>query len=140
MESAATARFYEALSLAHEYPTEALASAYLMGYTAECLLKSAYGRILGLPSVQPIYTHLVGSGLTGRRLHDLHALLELCFVSRSIPLTTLEMSAFRKNVTSVQQNHSVLLRYKSFPVNLQELSEIYESVDWIRANHTVLWS
>lgn len=140
MESAADQRLQEAVALALEFPRHAITSAYLMGYTVECTLKAAFGRILGLAVSDDLYQALLSSTLQRNRLHDLNALLGLCNLARSQPLKLNDSDAFTKHVQITKNNSDVIFRYKTVPVTLEDLTDLYNSVDWIMRNRSLLWS
>ena len=142
MEAAAQNRLLDALAVAMERPTEALGCAYLLGYSVECTLKAALGRILGLALAQPVYPALKNA-VGPQGLHDPNALLEACLLGRrvrSTPLSALDEGVWRTRVASIRLASAVGFRYKSVPLLLTELEPMLRDVEWIIAYAEGLWT
>ena len=135
------------------------AAIYLLGYSAEMLLKLAYCRLdstIGLTDLvmgrlvvaearwRAIYQR---SSLTRRDqkfdMHDLIALLVSIEDGRlqfsKPPLTVSQIRSLNDCVFTVYENWWVAMRYRSRYATLREATQVLEAVEWLRSNHQQLW-
>jgi hypothetical protein len=152
LERASRERFLDALALATAAEERPTGAAYLAGYAAEILLKTAYYRVRGLAQSDDVAGELRGMqaraselGCTwraGRYRHDLLDLASLLVQERQIrgePFDSYFAAALAGHVVNLTQNWSEQLRYKDVLASAQELTELFESVIWILNSYETLW-
>ena len=147
MELAAEQRYWDSLTLALTGTGVETGAVYLLGYAVEVLLKTAYFRVVSVPSGQDIGSPLLAARRSaawrGGNLHNLTSWFELLNDARylqgnawSIPTAT----AIELRVLTVSSHWRESLRYTSFAATNAELEEVFGSVDWLIGNYSLLWS
>jgi hypothetical protein len=146
MELAAEQRFWDGLALASGVVDHRLGGVYLLGYSAEMLLKTAYFRFVGVPPGDDIAPYLravrAHALWRGRNLHDLRSWLDFLLDFRRAqghPVALSIAGLARIQVLAVDVHWRESLRYASLRPLDQELNQVYESVEWLRNNHALLW-
>jgi len=146
MEQTAAQRFWDALALATGDAGHEAGAIYLLGYVAEMLLKTAYFRVVSVPTGQNITSHLQGArthaSWRGGNLHNLRSWVILLGDVRAIqgnPWSAVTATTIERHVLTVNSHWRESLRYTSFAATGAELEEVFASVDWLRFNHFLLW-
>lgn len=148
MELAAAARYWDGLSLAINDRDRATGAVYLMGYTVEMLLKTAYYRARGLAPTDSVAAHLKGVRSQAdwhgcNNFHDLVAWAKFLVAVRAnmkSPLDPVMGGAVVTYAAQLQSHWSEALRYRSSVASEVELHDVLRSVEWFQANYSALWS
>ena len=153
---AAEERYWEALELIVQ--GRPFAGIYLVGYTAEMLLKTAAFRFDGAqpgdfvaPRLRPAksYGANVFPTIPYENAHSLRfwvAFLEQKRVAAGLPLPNALNVELTRRVDRVHNTWWVSMRYRSAAVASMvsaaqmETIDLLEDVDWLRKYHTDLWS
>jgi hypothetical protein len=127
------------------------AGMYLMGYSAEMLLKTAYFRYSGAQPSDRISALLAPAQQTAKRLipgvspegnHSLRywaLLLRAKRSQRNHPLPGIIDASFVSRTRRLHQNWWVGMRYRPDSSEPLEVLSLRDDVDWLRANHGKLW-
>jgi G3E family GTPase len=151
MESAALQRYFDGLSLATSESDRFTGALYVLGYTAEILVKTAYYRVRGAGPADDVAAELRGMPARARYLgldwqgnrHNLENLAELLVNERAFggfAMDALFAAEFQAHVSNVGAHWSEVLRYKGTVAFESELVAVFESVEWLVDNHAQLWS
>lgn len=153
LEQAGQERFFDALALATGPEPRPTGAAYLAGYAAEILLKTAYYRVRGVgqlddvtPELRGMETRAVELGYvwrSGRNRHDLLALAGLLAQereARGMAFDPYFATTLSGHVVTITGHWSEQLRYKDVVASETELAELFESVSWIVDNYGILGS
>lgn len=148
-ELAANARYLEGHNLM--FRGYGGAGMYLMGYSAEMLLKSAYFRYSGAQPSDRILALLAPAQQTAKRLipgvspegnHSLRYWALLLRAKRSRqndPLPGSIDAAFVSRTRRLYQNWWVGMRYRPDLSQPMENLSVLDDMDWLRANYEKLW-
>lgn len=142
MEAAAESRWYDAAAIEMGRPKAALGCAYLLGYVAECTLKAALGRIVGLADTDDLFVGAIRNVPNSGR-HDARALLEACLqerTPRSGIVAVLDVGEWNRHVGNVADNTDVAFRYRSLAIAWADVVPLYDDVNWIFAHAPELWT
>lgn len=146
--AAATKRYREGCALAA--CEERLGALYLLGYSAEMLIKAAYFRHIGKGPDDPIRDGDRGSahirakqfGVSPKRnFHDIRWWLDLLIQSRRSSPRPYEVqlaSQLTKHGRIVDENWRETLRYRTNRPRERELAGVTESVQWLLRHYRVL--
>lgn len=127
------------------------AGVYLLGYTAEMLLKNAYFRFTGAQPGDLIQPRLGPARNVGRSYiphvphesyHSLHfwaLLLRETRRRQHRPLADDVDAPFMSRTRRLHQNWSVEMRYQRDQAQPREVQSVYEDVTWLRDNSVALW-
>lgn len=127
------------------------AGMYLMGYSAEMLLKSAYFRFSGAQPADRIAALLGPAQQTAQRLipgvpretfHSLRfwaLLLRAKRRQQNDPLPAALDAPFVSRTRRLYQNWWIGMRYRPDSAQPREALILLDDVDWLRANHGKLW-
>jgi len=150
MEKAAEERFWDGLTLLLSEENRGTGGIYLLGYTAEILLKTAFFRFIGIAGTEDLWikgggfdTAKTHSGWKGKNLHDLLGWIDLLIDERTTagkPLNPVIAGQADLHVKLVNNHWREILRYKYTDASDNEIAEVYQGVEWIRDNHHLLWS
>jgi len=146
MEAAGHDRYWDALACSCD--NREFGACYLIGYTVEMALKTAYFSFLGVPPADDLGPRLNmvrrSPMFQGRRrnLHHLLAWAELLVETRTQrgrPLNPLVASALLIRVGEFVWNWSEVMRYRASVGAEDEAIRLFRGADWILANHLQLW-
>ena len=143
---AAGARYAEGSWLATH--GDRLASIYLLGYSAEMLLKAAFFRLEGYGPGDPLPLKSAPAyarswGLAGpRNLHDLPWWATLLVERRKLdgrPYPLAFSSSLVANVNHTYRNWREYLRYRTNRPTAGEVAEVRHSVTWLMGQYRFLY-
>jgi hypothetical protein len=153
MERAAHERYFDSVALATGSDSRPTGAAYLAGYVAEMLLKTAYYRTRGVgqlddaaPELRGMRSRALAIGCTwspGSRGHNLSDICDLLIKERDFRGRAFDpyfAALLRGHVITVFEHWSERLRYKDIAASEGELAELFASVSWILDNYAVLGS
>jgi hypothetical protein len=152
LELAAEARYWESISLLTEGHSHG--GVYLLGYTAEMLLKAACFRFGAAPPTTPVvgllalcrarYVNLYARSEPIEGYHNPLFWAELLIEDRRAQLKPLPATVEQQLLLVsgfVKDNWTVSMRYQHLPaLPPQTLEEFLEAVGWLRERHVDLWS
>ncbi len=127
------------------------AGIYLLGYSAEMLLKSAYFRYTGARPTDLTQPRLGAALNAGRRYVPLisheayHSLRFWSLLLREVrrhenrPLPSAVDAPFVSRTRRLYQNWWIGMRYHQEQATLLEARSVYSDVTWLRDNYIALW-
>ncbi len=149
IQLAANARFFEGRDLVHR--GFGGAGIYLLGYSAEMLLKSAYFRYTGIKGSAPINPLFGGvqqvanqliPGVSREAFHSLRfwgLLLRKIRRHENRALPPQIDAPFVSRTRRLYQNWWVSMRYRPDQAQAREVASVLEDVEWLRNNSQALW-
>jgi len=127
------------------------AGTYLLGYSAEMLLKSAYFRYTGARPADLVQPRLAAALTAGRRYippvpHEAyHSLRFWSLLLREVrrqqnrPLPAAVDASFVSRTRRLYQSWWIGMRYRRDQATSLEAGSVYSDVTWLRDNYIALW-
>ena len=124
---------------------------YLMGFTADMLLKSAYFRLCQFQGQQPVTSSdlqnakneakTLGVKADREGYHGLEFWSEMIVKKRRqfVPLDAAFEIELQRHIRTLQNNWSVEMRYLPNLVIYQDAESVFDEVSWVIDNHERLW-
>ena len=150
LEDASEARYRESILLLDSEATRT-AGVYLLGYSAEMLLKTAYFRFVGAASSDAV-ADLLGAakaaskalqlGVDSENYHSVIFWAQLLVVSRHQEKRKLTQRMEKELLTRTEvlyRNWWIEMRYHALNATEQEARALREEVQWLRKHHKTLW-